>query len=246
MGALDGYPGDTPDVPEGDVTMLIRTNARAALSGISMAVVAALMSTPAHAAEYLVTGAGSFKPQSAAQIAALPSDSPFSAADLASGSLSFSITWDDGVADSDPDPYSGVYPAAITQFLVKIGSTQIALPVGESQVRVSDGGAGAVYRESIRLQTTLAKPAYSLDAGWVLINEQPTTTDLRGAPGSLPSDAMPTADQMAGFGASGPNDKAFYLVLKTPGSDARPPIYINTSTIASTRYGPATVPPASN
>ena len=227
-------------------TMLMHKNARAALPGISLAVFAALLSAPAHAAEYSIMGSGTFKSPGAAQITNLPTDSPFSAADLASGTLSFSINWDDSVADSNTDPYSGLYPTSITRFLVKIGNTQIALPVAPSQIQVSDGGFGAVYRESIRLQTILVTPVYSLDAGWVLLNQQPTTADLRGAPGSLRSDALPTANQMAGFGASGPHDKAFYLILKTPGSESRPAIYINTSTIKSIQYGPVPVPALSN
>ena len=239
--ALDGYPACLQDVAQLDVIMLMQKKAWAVLSGISMATVMALMATPAQAAEYSVTGNGTFKPPAAALIASLPAQSPFSATDLASGTLSFSITWDDDVAYSNADPYSAIYPAAITQFLVKIGNTHIALPVAPSQIQVSDGGFGAVYRESIRLQTILVAPAYSLDAGWVLINQQPTTTDLRGAAGSLLSGALPTANQMAGFGASGPNDKAFYLILKTPGSEGRPAIYINTSAIKRIQYGPASV-----
>ncbi len=99
------------------------------------------------AAEIGVTGSGTFKPLSAEQLAALPANLAFSRADLASGTWSFSVRYDDGVPDTDPDPYAGRYAGAIRAYRLVVGSTTVDLPVDHAVIVTSDGGGGFPNRD---------------------------------------------------------------------------------------------------
>ena len=186
-----------------------------------------------------MAGSGTFKANAAVQAANLPAELPFSQADLASGLISFEIRWEDTAPDSASDIYEGVYRGAIKQFRVKIGNTELTLPVQEALIKVSDGGFGKVNRESVRIETAQSFGRFSLSAGWILNNEQASTADLRGAPGVLDSDQAPSAARLARFVASGPYDKAFFVVLKDSDSATLYPVYINTSSFKIDQYGPS-------
>ena len=171
---------------------------------------------PARAADTLVSGQAVFKPLTEQQLAALPANSPFSRADLASGRLSFQMVINDAAPDTDPDPHTGRYPDALRRFRVTIGATTLDLPLSESEMLVSDGGNAKPCRESVRVQAKATANGFLLRAGWMQTNEPVGADDLRGARGALTSDAVPASTVLAGFPSPGPLDKMFFLKINAP------------------------------
>jgi len=193
------------------------------------------------AAEVRLSGSGSFKPPSAEQLAALPADLVFSRTDLASGSWSFSVRYEDSIRDADPDPYLGRYAGAIRAFRIVIGSTTVDLPVDQAEMAVSDGGGGFPNRESIRLGTRALFSPGLLRLSWVQIHQQPKGADLRGAAGSLPSDGLPAHALVANLATASPFDRYLELRIDSPGGESRPLLYLSSSKLSVTA-GPATAP----
>lgn len=193
------------------------------------AALACLAAPAARAAESGVEGSGTFRWRPGEVV--LPPDSPFSAADLASGKVSFAIRWDDQTTDREPDPTLGVYPGAVRQFVLRIGGKEVTLPVEASRVEVSDGGQGAAQRETLRVEGARRFGDYVLTVGWLQVNEGAPKADLRGAAGALATDRLPDAGAAAAFKASGPFDRCLYVTLRWPGGNPVYPIWVQTSSI---------------
>lgn len=204
-------------------------------------VLAASMAAPrvSAAAEVQLTGSGSFKPPTTAQLAALPTDLGFTSSDLASGSWSFSVRYDDSMRDAEPDPHAGRYAGAISAFRLVIGSTTVDLPVAQAQIVVSDGGNGFPNRESIRVETKALLPSGLLRLSWIQINQQDKSTDLRGAAGLLANDALPASPVLANLAAASPFDRYLELRIDRPGGDPKPLLYLSSSRLSVTA-GPPT------
>ncbi len=201
-------------------------------------IVAALAFTgSAFAADTGIIGTGSFKQPAADKT--LPANSPFSAEDLASGQVSFAIRWDDTTPDRDPNPYRGVYAGSIRHFTVRIGSTEITLPVENAFIEVSDG-ADLSNREFVKLQASQEVGAYKLNVGWMSLNEIVKTGDLRGAAGRLASDAQPNGETLAAFQPAGRFDRSFFVTLSEIANPRSFPIYLQTSAV---EIKPATAVP---
>ena len=193
------------------------------------------------AAEVVVSGSGSFKPPSAQQLAALPVDAGISRADFASGKWSFSVRYDDGMIDSNPDPHLGRYVGAIHAFRLVIGGTTVDFPVDQAQILVSDGGGGFPNRESTRVESTTSISSGLLHLGWIQVNQQPQGTDLRGPAGALASDALPPYAQVANLPTASPFDRYLELRVDSPGDGSRPLLYLSSSKLSVTA-SPATAP----
>lgn len=191
-------------------------------------VAAMAFSGGALAADTGVSGSGSFKPP--AVNTALPANSPFSAQDLASGVVAFAIRWDDTAPDRDPNPYRGLYAGSIRQFSIRIGTTEIALPVDNAFIEVSDGG-DVSSREFIKLQASQKFGAYTLIAGWMSLNEIVKTGDLRGAAGRLAGDAQPNGGSLTAFQPAGRFDRSFFVTLRADADPRDFPIYLQTSAV---------------
>jgi hypothetical protein len=189
-------------------------------------------SQPASAAEIDLSGTGAFKPPSAEQMARLPADLVFTRQDLASGRWSFLVRYEDRSSDADPDPYVGRYQGAIRKFQVTVGATTVNLPVDRAELVVSDGGLNFPNRESVRLEASEQTPYGVLRAGWIQLNQPPNQTDLRGAPGALPSDAMPEPSTVAKLGTPNAFDRFFLLRLDQPGGQSQPLLYISSSEVS--------------
>lgn len=184
---------------------------------------------PGAAAEIDLSGTGTFKPPSAEQVASLPADMAFSRADLASGTWSFLLRYEDRTADADPDPYVGRYVGAIRVFRLTVGITTIDLP--QAELVVSDGGLGFPNRESIRLEASSQTPYGVMRVGWVQLN-QPRRIDLRGVPGSLTSDSLPEPSVMANLATSNPFDRYLLMRIDRPGGEPQPLLYISSSKVS--------------
>lgn len=210
---------------------------------IAALVLTASLAAPriSHAAEIQLVGTGSFKPPSSEQLAALPNDLGFSRSDLASGSWSFSVRYDDSTRDTDPDPYVGRYSGAIRAFRLVIGGTAVDLPVDQAQLIVSDGGGAFSNRESIRLETKALWPSGLLRLSWVQVHQQAKSTDLRGRAGLLSNDAVPAYSVVANLATASPFDRFLELRIDRPGGDPRPLLYLSSSKISVTA-GPAAAP----
>lgn len=193
------------------------------------------------AAEMKLLGSGTFKPPAAERLAALPADLGFSQADLASGTWSISVRYDDSVPDADSDPRVGRYSGAIRAFRLVIGGTTIDLPVEQAVIAVSDGGGGFPNRESIRVETKASTSSGLLRVSWVQVNQQPKGVDLRGPIGVLPSDALPTYAMIANLATASPFDRYLELRIDRPGGDSLPLLYLSSSKLTVTA-GPATAP----
>ncbi|MGH6627503.1 MAG: hypothetical protein ACRECD_13375 [Burkholderiaceae bacterium] len=193
------------------------------------------------AAEVRLSGSGSFKPPSAEQLATLPADLGFSRTDLASGSWSFSVRYEDSIPDADPDRYLGRYAGAIRAFRVVIGSTTVDLPVDQAEIVVGDGGGGFPHRESIRLEAKALISCGLLRLGWVQVNQQPQGADLRGPAGLLPSDGLPAYAMVANLATASPFDRFLELRIDRPSGESRPLLYLSSSKLSVTA-GPATAP----
>ncbi len=183
----------------------------------------------AFAADSGITGTGSFKPPGTSN--ALPSSSPFSAEDLASGQMSFAIRWDDATPDREADPYRGFYPGAIRKFVVRIGATEIALPIDDAVIEVSDGGGSGPHQEFVKLQASQLIGGYRLSVGWITLNEIVKTGDLRGTTGLLASDALPNGEALAALKPAGRFDRNLFVTLRAESEARSFPIYLQTSAI---------------
>ena len=162
------------------------------------------------AAEIDLAGTGKFKPPSAEQMARLPAGLAFSRQDLASGTWSFLVRYDDRSADADPDPHAGRYSGAIRLFRLTVGGTTVDLPVDRAEIVVSDGGMSFPYRESIRLEASSQTPLGVMRVGWIQLNQPPTRVDLRGAPGLLAGDLIPQPSTVAKLATSNASDRFFH------------------------------------
>lgn len=191
------------------------------------------------AAELRLSGSGSFKPPSAEQLASLPADLGFSPADLASGTWSFSVRYDDSIPDADPDPRVGRYAGAIRAFRLVIGGSTIDLTVDQAELVASDGGGGFASRESIRFETKALVSANLLRLRWVQVNQQPESADLRGPAGSLPSDALPAPAMVANLATASPYDRFLELRVDRPGGESRPLLYLSSSRLSVTTAAPS-------
>lgn len=192
------------------------------------------------AAEFSLSGSGTFRPPSKDQVANLPAELPFSRADLVSGRWSFSARYDDAAADADPDPYVGRFAGAIRSFRLVIGATTIDLPVDKAEIVISDGGSGFPGRESVRLQGQAMTSAGLLRLGWIQVNQQPNGTELRGPAGSLSSDRLPSAALMANLPVASAFDRFVELRIEPPGG-GRPLLYLSSSKLSVTAV-PASQP----
>jgi hypothetical protein len=180
------------------------------------------------AAEVELIGTGTFKPVSPEGMANLPASLPLSKTDLASGTWSFQIRYEDRTPDSDPDPYVGRYNAAIRAFRLIVGTTALDLPVDRAKLIVSDGGLGFPERESIRIQVSAQTAIGELQVSWVQIHQTAQRTDLRGAPGLLTSDALPPASLLANLPTDRRFDKFFLVRVDSP-SQTQPLLYLSSS-----------------
>jgi len=193
------------------------------------------------AAEIQLSGNGTFKPPSVEQLAALPGDLAFSRSDLASGRWSFTVRYDDGVRDTDPDPRVGRYAGAIRAYRIVIGNSVMDLPVDQACIVVSDGGGGIANRESIRVETSALLPAGRLRLSWVQVNQQAKGNDLSGPVGSLTGDALPTYSAIAHLATANAFDRFLELRIDRPGEDSKPLLYLSSSQLTVTA-NPATAP----
>jgi hypothetical protein len=220
-----------------------RRSTAAGLLASAALVLAASFTLPRNsaAAEILVSGSGTFKPPSSQQLAALPADAGPSRTDLASGRWSFSVRYDDSMANSSSDPDLGRYAGAIHMFRLVIGSTTFDFPVDKAQILVSDGGGGFPNRESIRLESTTSIPSGLLHLSWIQINQQPQGVDLRGPAGVLASDALAPYAQVANLRTANPFDRYLELRLDSPGDGSRPLLYLSSSSLSVTA-GPVATP----
>lgn len=197
------------------------------------------MSTPGRAATFEITGKGSFKVPAADQLARLPADAPFSQADLASGRIAFSLLLVDSVRDADADPYVGRYPGAVHRFTITVGRSSVRLPDSDTELSVSDGGLGKIDRESIRARASMQAGGNALKADWAQINQQADTADLRGTPGMLPNDAMPSAATLAKLANASRFEHALVVELNAAHGQGPVLLYLNTSTLTVTVTKPA-------
>ena len=205
------------------------------------ALLAALLAPvlPAAAAEVLVRGDASFKVPADTSLAALPADAPVRAADLRGGTLSFELSYDDATPDADADPWTGRYARAIRAFRVRIGDTLLDMPVSSARLVVSDGGQGRMHRESVQFVADARSGGYTVQAGWVQLNQAAMAVDLRGAAGVLDGDRLPAPSRLVALPTSGEFDRAFYLRIDAPGDAARPLLYLSTSKLSVGLAAPA-------
>lgn len=180
------------------------------------------------AAEVELIGMGTFKPVPPESMANLPANLPFSKTDLASGTWSFQVRYEDRTADSDPDPYVGRYGGAIRAFRLIVGTTALDLPIDRAELIVSDGGLGFPERESIRIQASAQTALGALQVSWVQIHQTARRTDLRGAPGLLTSDALPAASLLANLPTDRRFDRFLLVRIDSP-SQTQPLLYLSSS-----------------
>ena len=203
---------------------------RYAMAALGLVGGAALMQTSA-AAEMELVGTGTFKPPQPELTANVPVGFMFTKSDLASGTWSFAVRYEDRTPDSDPDPYVGRYGGAVRACRLRVGSTTVDLPVDQGEILISDGGLGFPERESIRVQVTSRTPYGVIQVAWVQIHQTATRADLRGGPGLLASDALPRPSLLADL----PTDRRFdkYLLLRLDSStQAQPLLYLSSSTLS--------------
>ncbi len=193
----------------------------------------ALSSFAVAAAEVHLKVEGTFKPPAPEQTALFPVEGGIDRADLAKGTWSMAVVYDDTAADVDPDPHVGRFPHAIRSARLTIGDKTIELPVGRAEIVVSDGGHGFSYRESIKVVVQAPLPAGPMRLSWVQLFTQQRDTDLRGTAGLLSGDAMPTAAQMANFPTTQPFDRFLELRVDSPAGAARPLLYLSSSELSA-------------
>jgi hypothetical protein len=187
-----------------------------------------------------VRGDASFKVPADTTLAALPADAPVRAADLRGGTLSFELSYDDATPDADADPWTGRYERAIRVFRVRIGDTLLDMPVSSARLVISDGGQGRMHRESVQFVADARSGGYTVQAGWVQLNQAAMTADLRGAAGVLDGDRLPAPSRLVALPTSGEFDRVFYLRIDVPGDAARPLLYLSTSKLSVGLAVPAT------
>jgi hypothetical protein len=211
----------------------MRLRSLAPLAGVLAFGLAAAL--PCAATEVELVGTGTFKPLAADRLSRLPQGAAFTQQDLASGTLSFRVRYDDGTPDADPDFYVGRYGRAIRAMQVTVGSTTIAVPVENVELLVSDGGLGFSDRESVSVKTWLATPSGVVRFSWVQSNQAVDYKDLRGAPGSLSGDALPPPSVLANLRTSSRFDRFVVLDLGAAAS-TQPLVYVSSSqiTVAAT------------
>jgi hypothetical protein len=176
-------------------------------------------------------GIGTFKPPTKERLANTPADLPFSKADLASGSWSFAVRYESGTQDSDADPYVGRYLRAVRSFLLTLGSTTVDFPVNESEIHVSDGSLGYPERELIKLQASMRTPSGPMRVSWNQVHQTPSRMDLRGVPGLLASDALPTPSLLANLPTDRPFDR--FLLLRVDSlTQQEPLVYLSSSALS--------------
>lgn len=185
-------------------------------------------------------GDASFRVPADTTLAALPADAPVRAADLRGGTLSFELSYDDATPDAEADPWTGRYERAIRAFRVRIGDTLLDMPVSSARLVVSDGGQGRMYRESVQFVADARSGGYTVQAGWVQLNQAAMTTDLRGVAGVLDGDRLPTPSRLVALPTSGEFDRAFFLRIDAPGDASRPLLYLSTSKLSVGLAAPAT------
>jgi hypothetical protein len=203
---------------------------RGALSAVVLLAGAALANTSA-AAEIELLGTGTFKPLVSERMANIPPGLPFSKTDLTSGTWAFALRYEDRTGDSDPDPYVGRYTGAVRSLRVTVGSTTVELPVDRSEIVVSDGGLGFTERESIRLEVTSHTPYGMVRVSWIQSHQTGDRVDLRGSPGLLAGDALPSPSLVANL----PTDRRFdrFLLLRVDSPrQLQPLLYLSSSTLA--------------
>jgi hypothetical protein len=183
------------------------------------------------AAEIEIVGSGTYKPPTVEKITALAPDIPFSVADLASGTWSFLVRYEERTPDADPDPYLGRYVGAIRMFRLTLGTTTVEFPADQAQLVVSDGALGVPNRESILLEASFATSSGVMRVSWSQLNQQPNGPDLRGVPGSLESDALPAPSMIAKLATSSPFDRFLLLRLDRAGG-GQPLLYISSSNVS--------------
>lgn len=205
MTRLDPQAPSTPSPPRPRARVVLCLLAAAAFAQASVA------------AEMELLGTGTFKPLPAERLATFPAGLPFSKADLASGAWSFAMRYEDRTQDSDPDPYVGRYLGAVRSFRLRVGASSVDLPVDRTEIVVSDGGLGFAERESIQIQATSTTPYGVMRVSWVQIHQTPGRTDLRGAPGLLASDVLPTPSLLANLPTDRPFDRFFVVRVDSPG-----------------------------
>ncbi|MBC7956525.1 MAG: hypothetical protein H7Y33_11730 [Cytophagales bacterium] len=189
------------------------------------------VAVPCAAAGIEIAGTGSFKPLSVDRLAKVPQETAFSKTDLLSGVWSFQLRYEDNAPDTDPDHDVGRYSGALRAIQLTIGATTISLPLENAELVVSDGGLGFPDRESIRVKSWLATPAGILRFSWVQSNHSPNRPDLRGAPGSLASDALPPYSVLANLPTSSRFDRFVTLELSAPTS-VQPLLYVSSSQVS--------------
>ena len=210
-----------------------RRPARQALAA-PFALCAALLaaSSPAAAAEVRLRGDAPFKVPAEAMLAALTAEAPVRAEDVRTGSLSFELIYDDAVVDADPDPWTGRYDRAIRAFRVRLGDTLLDMPVSTARLVVSDGGQGRMYRESVQLIGDARAGAFTVQVGWVQLNQAALTADLRGPAGVIDGDRLPPPARLVSVPTSGEFDRVFYLRVDAVGGAGRPLLYLSTSRLS--------------
>ncbi len=228
-----------------------RVKVTAFLSAVALvAMTSVTLAGTTYAADIQLTGTGSFKPPTPAQLATLPQDLGFSRSDLASGQWSFSVRYDDSSPDGDPDPLKGRYSGAIRSFRLVLGSTTVDFPVTQAQILVSDGGGGFPSRESVRVEAKSVLPSGILRFSWIQVNQQASGMDLRGAAGGLSSDALPPASMVANLNTASPFDRFVELRIDRQGSlggdipplpSSTPLLYLSASKLSVTA-SPVTAP----
>ena len=216
---------DAPSIRSGRRSWL-----RHALAALGLLGGAALMQTSA-AAEIELLGTGTFKPPQPERTANVPVGFTFTKSDLASGTWSFAVRYEDRTSDSDPDPYVGRYAGAVRAFRLTVGSTTVDLPVDQAEVVISDGGLGFPERESIRLQVTSRTPYGVMRVAWVQVHQTATRMDLRGGPGLLASDALASPSLLADLPTDRRFDRYFLLRVDSP-TQVQPLLYLSSSTLS--------------
>jgi hypothetical protein len=97
-----------------------------------------------------------------------------------------------------------------------------------------------MHRESVQFVADARSGGYTVQAGWVQLNQAAMTADLRGAAGVLDGDRLPAPSRLVALPTSGEFDRVFYLRIDVPGDAARPLLYLSTSKLSVGLAVPAT------
>jgi hypothetical protein len=177
-----------------------------------------------------VSATGTLRAPSDGRATTWPSTVGFTAADVATGRWSMEVVLDRAARDTDPDPWVGRYIGAVRSARITLGDATLQLPAAAMQVTVSDGGLGAPWRESVRIEVAVPQPDGDvLRVAWVQLNPQATTHELRGAAGCLSGDALPAPAAYEALQAASPFDSFLLVRLDPPEAGARPRAYVASS-----------------